>query len=170
MTETFPTYEIGDWVVHNLYGVGQIIKIEDRPIHGEKTACFRVETKDAMFWFPKDQADNPRIRPIATPAIIKRAIKVLKKPGKDIEMDNNVWRARIEEAKTNDNLAEFSEMIRDLSILETERKLNQSESKALVYFSDRLVREWSIVLEINIETVKQELDAIIKKQQDRTSP
>lgn len=167
MPETVPTYAIGDWVVHNLYGIGQIMDIENRPIRGEKTACFRVKTKDAAFWFPQDQADNPRIRPIATPTVIRRAISALKKPGKDVETDSTIWRTRIDEVKANDNLTEFSETIRDLSILGTERKLNQTENKALQYFIDRLKREWSIVMELNIETVEQKLEASIIKHQNR---
>lgn len=169
MTEAVTSYAIGDWVVHNFYGIGQIIKIETRPIHGEKTPCFRVETKDAAFWFPKDQPDNPRIRPIATPKIIKRVIRVLKKTGKDIEVDSNIWRARIDEVKAKDDLVEFGELIRDLTILGTERRLNQTENKALKFLIDRLIREWSIIMEIDGEAAQHKLDTILIDHQNRKS-
>ena len=35
MTEIGTQYLIGDWVVHYAYGIGQIKKIEEKPIHGD---------------------------------------------------------------------------------------------------------------------------------------
>ena len=35
-------YSVDDWVVHTQYGVGQIERIEVKPILGEKTLCFKV--------------------------------------------------------------------------------------------------------------------------------
>jgi RNA polymerase-interacting CarD/CdnL/TRCF family regulator len=39
------TYSTGDWVVHLYYGVGQINRIEVKPILGEDTKCFKVKTR-----------------------------------------------------------------------------------------------------------------------------
>ena len=63
MVESLPEYTIGDWVVHQAYGVGQIKKIEVKPIHGEQVKCFRVNTKDSSFWFPKNCPDNLEFAP-----------------------------------------------------------------------------------------------------------
>ncbi len=42
----------GDWIVHKSYGVGQIRKIETKPIHGKEVNAFRVKTKTAVYWLP----------------------------------------------------------------------------------------------------------------------
>jgi RNA polymerase-interacting CarD/CdnL/TRCF family regulator len=65
MTEIISPYSIGDWIVHHSYGISQINKIEEKPIHGELVAWFRVKTKDGAYCFLRDGADNPRVRPVA---------------------------------------------------------------------------------------------------------
>ena len=37
-------YEVGDWMVHLIYGVGQVKKLEKRPIGGIDRLCYRVRT------------------------------------------------------------------------------------------------------------------------------
>lgn len=34
MSEHEQTYKLGDWVVHLVYGVGQVKRIEEKPIGG----------------------------------------------------------------------------------------------------------------------------------------
>ena len=38
------TYSVGDWVVHLIYGVGQVKKLEKKPIGGNQKMCYRVRT------------------------------------------------------------------------------------------------------------------------------
>ena len=69
MEQNAQQYSIGQWVVHSQYGVGQIKQIERVPLHGnmeEKEKCFTVQTKEGVFWFPVNQNDNPRVRPITS--------------------------------------------------------------------------------------------------------
>jgi RNA polymerase-interacting CarD/CdnL/TRCF family regulator len=162
MVESLPEYTIGDWVVHHAYGVGQIKKIEVKPIHGEQVKCFRVNTKDSAFWFPKNRPDNPRIRPVVTPDIIERAIDELKKPDFDMDPDRKIWKKRIDETKASDDLIATSQIVRDLNILRTHRKLNQTEEKALNDFTDRLIDEWSTTMKSHTSVVRRELNEYIQ--------
>jgi RNA polymerase-interacting CarD/CdnL/TRCF family regulator len=162
MVESLPEYTVGDWIVHHSYGVGQIRNIEVKPIHGEQVKCFRVKTKDSAFWFPKNRPDNPRIRPVVTPDIIERAIEALKKPVSDMDTDRKMWKKRIEEAKASDDLIATSQIVRDLNHLRTQRKLNQTEEKALNDFSDRLIDEWATAMKTDSSVVRRELNMCIQ--------
>jgi RNA polymerase-interacting CarD/CdnL/TRCF family regulator len=162
MVEGLPEYTIGDWVVHHSYGVGQIRNIEVKPIHGEQVKCFRVKTKDSAFWFPKNRPDNPRIRPVVTPDIIERAIEELKNPGFDMDPDRKMWKKRIDEAKASDDLIATSQIVRDLNHLRIQRKLNQTEEKALNDFTDRLIDEWSTTMKMDTSVVRRELNEYIQ--------
>jgi RNA polymerase-interacting CarD/CdnL/TRCF family regulator len=162
MVESLPEYTIGDWVVHHAYGVGQIKKIEVKPIHGEQVKCFRVNTKDSAFWFPKNRPDNPRIRPVVTPDIIEHAIEEFKKPVVDLDPDRKMWKKRIDETKASDDLITASQIVRDLNILRTQRKLNQTEEKALNDFTDRLIDEWSTTMKTDSSVVRRELNEYIQ--------
>jgi len=169
MTEISSPYSIGDWVVHHVYGIGQIKKVEVKPIHGEQIPCFRVKTKDGEFWFPKSRSDNPRIRPVATPDIVQRAKKELQITVRDLDPDRKLWKKRIEEVKSHDDLIAISRLVRDLTILRTQRKLNQTEENALSHFTDRLVREWSATMNSDLETSRKALDNYLLTCRERAS-
>lgn len=169
MTEIRSPYSIGDWVVHHTYGIGQIQKIEVKPIHGEQISCFRVKTKDTVFWFPQDQSENPRIRPVATPEIVYRAEKELQITVRELDLDREMWRERIEDVKLHNDLIAISQLVRDLTILRTQRKLNQTEVEILSRFTDRLIREWSAAMNKNVETTQIELDHYLQVHRERGS-
>ena len=89
MTERSITYSIGDWVVHHAYGIGQIKDVEKKPIRGEQVICFRVITNaGAEWWFPQNETDNPRIRPVASPDVMQRIQTELQQPIGDLDPDS----------------------------------------------------------------------------------
>jgi RNA polymerase-interacting CarD/CdnL/TRCF family regulator len=169
MAEGLPQYDIGGWVVHQAYGIGQIKKIEVRPIHGKQVKCFRVKTKDGAFWFPKNRPDNPRIRPVVTPDIIQRVIKELGEPVVDLDPDRKMWKKRIDEVKASDDLIAASQMVRDLTILRTQRKLNQTEETALKDFTDSLLYEWSAAMNMDIGVVRRKLNNYLQACKEHAS-
>jgi RNA polymerase-interacting CarD/CdnL/TRCF family regulator len=170
MTEMISLYSIGDWVVHHSYGVGQIKKIEEKPIHGGLVACFRVKTKDgAYWWFPRNGADNPRIRPVASQNMLQRAQEEFQEPVRDLDPDRNMWKSRIDEVRAGDDLIAITQMVRDLTILQTQRKLNQTEVKALSYFKDHLLKEWSATMNIDVEDIRPKLNRYLQACRERAS-
>jgi CarD family transcriptional regulator len=156
-------YAIGDWVVHHTYGISQIKEIEKKPIEGEQTACFRVKTKaGAEWWFPQNGADNPRIRPVASQDMIQQAQAELQQPAADLDPDKNMWQIRIAEVKASNDLIGISQIVRDLTVLKTKRKLNQTESGALNHFTDRLLREWSAIMNMDVKAVQKTLNRYLR--------
>ena len=163
MTELVSQYLIGDWVVHFAYGIGQIKKIEQKPIHGEPEACFQVTTQNgAEWWFPKYGDDNPRIRAVATEEKLQCALAEFEKVTPDLNLDKNLWKARMDEVMKNGDLIETAQIMRDLTVLQTQRKFNQMETKAFSLFKDRLLREWSAIMNMNIAKIEPELKRYLR--------
>ena len=159
MTEINSPYGIGDWIVHHVYGIGQIREIEKKTIRGELVACFRVRAKEsAQWWFPKSGADNPRIRPVASQNLLQRAQRELQKTVRYLDPDRGMWKSRIDEARASDGLIAASQIVRDLTILKTQRKMNQTEMRALEHFTDRLLREWAATMNMDIDTIRPKLN------------
>ena len=167
MMESILPFSVDDWVVHTQYGVGQIKRIEVKPIHGETTNCFKVRTNDCTYWFPTNDIDNPRIRSVASKDVINKVIKNLRRKSSRLDTDRKIWKQRIEEAQADGDLITLSIIIRDLSTQKKLRQLNQTEDDALEYFKDRLVREWASITEEDIETLRTSLQAYIEESQSK---
>jgi RNA polymerase-interacting CarD/CdnL/TRCF family regulator len=147
-------YQPGDWIVHRRYGVGQVKKIEVKPINGEDTECLRVKIKDGFYWLPVGRVDNPRIRPVASEKHVKKAVKELTRADLTLEEDRKLWKKRIAEVKSDGNLVQISKLVRDLTLLRTTRRLNQTEDNALKSLTERMLREWSVCADRDIEALR----------------
>jgi RNA polymerase-interacting CarD/CdnL/TRCF family regulator len=163
--ETNLALSTGDWVVHTQYGIGQIIEIEDKPIHNVDTKCFRVETKDSTYWFPTNDSTNPRIRPVATEEKIQLVIQNLRsKPG-NLEIDKLLWKGMIENVQSGNDLLAISLLIRDLSAQQLIRGLNHLERNALNQLTERLLVEWSSIMQEQVADLRKEIQAYLLESQ-----
>ena len=156
-------YSIGEWVVHSLYGVGQIKKTEVMPLHGKQIECFRVQVRDGAFWFPINTADDPRIRPVASHEIIPKVIKILRRKPGNLDKDKKYWTQRIKEAPPDGDLISISYLIRDLSGQQTKKRLNDSQVRALSAFIERLLQEWSAITDTPIEKIRPQFNSYIQE-------
>jgi RNA polymerase-interacting CarD/CdnL/TRCF family regulator len=161
------TYSTGDWVVHLYYGVGQINRIEVKPILGEDTKCFKVKTKDSTFWFPTTDTDNPRIRPVASQDIIEKVIKKLRRKTNILDTDRKFWKERIVEVQADGDLISISTLVRDLSAQQVLRDLNETEKNALKHFTGRLLREWASIIQEEVEKIRPTFHAYIQESKAR---
>ena len=157
------TYSTGDWVVHLHYGVGQINRIEVKPILGEDTKCFKVKTRDSTYWFPTTDTDNPRIRPVASQDVIKKVIKNLRRKASDLDTDRKHWKEKIDEVQADGDLISISNLVRDLSAQQVLRDLNDTEKKALEQFTERLLREWALIMKEEVEKIRPKFLAYIEE-------
>ncbi len=158
-------YSVDDWVVHTQYGVGQIERIEVKPIHGDNTNCFKVRTNDCTYWFATNDIDNPRIRSVASKDVITKIIKNLRRKSSKLDTDRRLWKQRIAEVQSNGDLISLSIIIRELSTQQVLRQLNQTEEDALEYFKDRLLREWASITQEEMDQLRSSLHGYIQESQ-----
>jgi RNA polymerase-interacting CarD/CdnL/TRCF family regulator len=163
--DTNSLYSINDWVVHTYYGVGQIRRIETRPIRGENTKCFKVNTGNCAYWFPISDKDNPRIRPVASQDILQKVIRNLRRKASTLDTDKKLWTNRIAEVQANGDVLSISNLIRDLSTQQVLRKITQTEEDALEHFKDRLLKEWATIVQEECEKLRIELQTHIEVSQ-----
>ena len=48
------------------------------PLSEDEELCYRVRTQDSTFWLPINNMDSHRVRPLASPERIQRALKTLR--------------------------------------------------------------------------------------------
>lgn len=166
MAEQTEIYSVNDWIVHLYYGVGQIIEIDEKPLAGKNVEYYRVKTENSTFWIPVDQADNPRIRPVASREKVLSALEVLKETPRGMDSKYKKWKHRIKNVKSDGSLEAIAQLVRDLTARSTQKKLNFVEEQALKKFKERLIKECSLSMDTDIASVREELYEILKDIQD----
>ncbi len=167
MTEQDQTYAIGDWVVHLTYGVGQVKKIEKKPIGGTMKKCYHVRTDDGVFWLPIDNDDNVRVRPIAGPKRIQRALNFLKKAPKKMAANFQSRRKRIQRVSLDGDLNTDLKLVRDLNARQFKKGLNATEQNAFNMIVKRFLKEWSLSKGIEIGEAHEMLERYLKESRQK---
>lgn len=158
-----PTYSKGAWIVHHYYGVGQVKGIEKKVLDGNESSYYKVKTRNSQFWVPVDGADSSRLRPLSSHEDIKKIARILRRKPDLMDPDHMQRKRVIREVLAEGSLLEMARLIRDLSARQTEKKLNPTEEDALKRFRDRLVREWSVCLKMEIDEANHEFQLCLDK-------
>ena len=157
-------YQKEDWIVHSVYGVGQIEKIETKPIHGKDADVFRVKTQDSVYWLPVENADNSRIRPIADKDMLQQALEILTSKPSKMGSDYRVRNSRIKEMFSSGSLLEKVELLRDLLGIRADKFWSNTENDAVHTIFAQLASEYSIALDLPIEAAKEKINDVILSQ------
>ena len=155
-------YGVGDWLVHARYGVGQIEAVEEMFFAGEDQLCYRVKTKDSTFWAPVDQVDNKRIRPLADPERIEKALKVLERPSEPLSKDYKERDKQIK-ARLDRTLRSKMRVIRDLTSYDKINGLSKSNRNTLDQIRQGVLEEWSVCMHIPLNDARQRLDQLLRE-------
>jgi RNA polymerase-interacting CarD/CdnL/TRCF family regulator len=167
MSEYEQTYKVGDWIVHLIYGVGQIKKIEKKPIGETMKKCYRVRTDDGVFWLPTDNADNERVRPIAGPKRIQRALKALRSAPKKMAANFQSRRKRIKRVSLDGDLNTDLKLVRDLNARQFKKGLNDTEQDAFNTIVKRFLQEWSLSKDIEVEEAHEMLERFLRESRKK---
>lgn len=156
-------YRPGDWIVHLHHGVGEIECIEEKELGGDSTTYYKVVTKNKTLWVPLDKAENRWFRPLASDEEFDEIIDILRKPPREMHSNHNTRKARINSVKSSGSLQELARLIRDLWGRRAQRRLNNTEERALRRFTDRFLREWSVCKGLDEEEARQRMQTILQQ-------
>ena len=140
-------YRPNDFVVYPAHGVGKIIKIEEQEIAGMTLELFVISfEKDKMtLRVPTHKATDIGMRALSTPAMIGKAMDVLK--GK-ARVKRVMWSRRAQEYEQKINsgdLIAIAEVVRDLHRGDDQREQSYSERQLYEAALERLTREVAAV-------------------------
>ncbi len=155
----------GDWIVHRLYGVGQIRGVESKRLNAKKKKYYRVKTDRSTFWLPVADAENQRVRPIAPPTELMEAIEILSNKPRKMHKDYKKRQQRIKEVLAEGYLVPTSRLLRDMSARHQEKKLTAAEQVTLDLLKKRLTEEWSAVMSIKPSEADRQLNKILEDLQ-----
>jgi CarD family transcriptional regulator, regulator of rRNA transcription len=157
-------------VVYPAHGVGQIVRIEEQEIAGNKLELFVISfAKDKMtLRVPTSKASSVGMRKLAGPDIVKKSLDTLKGRAR---VKRTMWSRRAQEydAKINSgNLISIAEVVRDLFRSESQPEQSYSERQLYELALDRMVRELSAVEDITETEASKLIETNLLKGPRRT--
>ena len=161
-------YKVKDYVVYPKHGVGQITEFKKMSIGG-------IDIEAYILKFEKDKANGmvpvnkqSHLRPLATINQVNKCISILKSKPK---IKRSMWsrRAQEYEAKiSSGKIYELAEVVRDLNKGD-DLMVDQSYSERQLFEKayDRILNEFQIVLNLNVEDTQKKLDKALKRNLEK---
>ena len=161
-------FKAKDYVVYPKHGVGQILSINNKTIGGIEVQCYDIK-------FEKDKAvgllpinKQSHLRPLSTVNQVNKSISILK--GKP-RIKRSMWSRRAQEYEqkiTSGKIYELAEVVRDLNKGD-DLMVDQSYSERQLFEKayDRLLTEFQIVLNMNLEDTQKKLDKALKRNLEK---
>ena len=161
-------YKVKDYVVYPRHGVGQITEIKKINIGG-------IDVETYILKFEKDKANGmvpvnkqSHLRPLATINQVNKCISILKSKPK---IKRSMWSRRAQEYESkisSGKIYDLAEVVKDLNKGD-DLMIDQSYSERQLFEKayDRLLSEFQIILNSNLENTQKKIDKALKRNLEK---
>lgn len=155
-------YKAGDFIVHPVYGVGNILRLEEKRLAEDQLRWYYVVTADkSTIWVPVDEAGAAGLRDVTLKRDLDRYRRVLQGRPTLLERDHNKRRLEIHERVKRGSFQSLCEVVRDLSALAWNKPLGENDASSLKRLQTSLCREWAAAAGISIPEATAEVQALL---------
>ena len=156
-------FQVGQLAVYPAHGVGRIESVQEREVSGTPSEFYimRLIDTDMIIMIPTTNARNIGLRDVIDNQAVGEIYEILR--SRPARLNNQTWNRRyrdyMDKIKTGSPYR-VAEVLRDLTLLKTEKDLSFGERKMLDTAKNLLIKELSLVNEkeeIEIEAQLQEL-------------
>ncbi|MBI4644295.1 MAG: CarD family transcriptional regulator [Deltaproteobacteria bacterium] len=157
-------FQIGQLAVYPAHGVGVIESIQDRVVSGnvQQFYIMRLLDNDMIIMIPMNNARNVGLRDIIDHTSVPEVYEILSlRPSR---INNQTWNRRyrdyMDKIKTGSPFR-VAEVLRDLTLLKTEKDLSFGERKMLDTAKNLLVKELSLVNDKQEDEIEAQLQELL---------
>lgn len=157
-------FNVGQMAVYPAHGVGVIESIQEKNVggHPQNFYIMRLLDNDMIIMIPINNAQNIGLRDVIDTNSVLEIYEVLRT--RPTRINNTTWNRRyrdyMDKIKTGSPLR-VAEVLRDLTLLKTEKELSFGERKMLDTAKNLLVKELSLVNNKNEEEIEAHLQEIL---------
>jgi RNA polymerase-interacting CarD/CdnL/TRCF family regulator len=158
-----PNFKVGAPVIHWIYGMGEVVRLERKYLPGQAQFYYVVQVKDLTIWVPLDHELTNRLRNPTPAEEFKHLFAILKSPGRELSKDRYERRTALLDERKNATAEANCRIIRDLFDYMQESKLNDYDMTILKLTLDSLLCEWAFSLSVTRQQAELELRHLLKK-------
>lgn len=155
------SFHEGDPVMHWTYGLGKIIKLEERALSGTNSMYYAVQINDLTVWVPADGMLETRLRPPTPKNRFKNLLAILSGPSEPLPEDRQERKLRLLEMLRDGRAESLCRVIRDLSAYRQLKSLNDNDQTLLKRSQAALLGEWGFALSVTPAQAELELHRLL---------
>ena len=154
-------FQIGDKVVHQVYGVGEIIHHEEKTLSGKTVPYYVVQIRDLTVWVPTQETETHNLRWPTPTSEFKALFKILGSASEPLPVDRLERKSLLTEQIRSEGLEGICRVVRDLSRFRQGKSLYDAEKSLLERAQNLLLEEWSLSLSVPRPEAERELARLL---------
>lgn len=159
-------FKTGDDVVHPNYGVGNIVRLEERELATSGMRWYYVlAIGTATVWMPVHTDGSTTLRAVTRKQDLEQYRAVLSSRPTVLDRDYKKRRLDLIERLTHSSFRVTCEIVRDLTALGWDRPTGETDATLLKKIRDNLWREWAAATGQSNQEAIQEVQALLRAGQ-----
>jgi Transcriptional regulators, similar to M. xanthus CarD len=155
--------EIGDRVVHPQYGVGHVVKLEEREFEpGLMRKYYEISIPGSTLWVPLDQPTFG-LRKLAGRREIDRCRQILSSRPLPLTEDSRLRQSDLSARLKAGTIVAHCEVVRDLSAYGAHKPISGTIAAFLRVTQDVLCQEWAMVEGITTAEANVEISLLLEQ-------
>ena len=151
----------GDSVMHWTFGLGKVVRLEERNASGKEMLYYAIQIGDMTIWVPADGMLKNRLRPPTSENEFKKLQKILSNPGEPLPDDRHQRKTKLLEILKDGTAEALCRVIRGLVTYQKVRPLNENDQALLKRSQKALVGELGVALSVTPMQAETELHRLL---------
>ena len=161
MLEQNRSFQVGDEVIHWVYGLGEIIRIEEKVLFGHTEQYYVLQVRDLTLWVPLNETGERDLRWPTPESDFQNLFRLLASPGEPLSKERLARRNRLTALLKGRTLESTCRVVRDLVCHKRTNRLNENDTSILKRARNFLLNEWSATLSVPIYQAESELKILL---------
>lgn len=159
-------FKVDDFVVHPAYGIGQIVKIEEKQF-SEKGRClyYKISLSGRTVWVPVETEQTSRFRPVTAGHELDRYRNVLKSEPVPLNKNHHQRHRELLNRLKEGSFKEICEVVRDLTARSWQKPLGPTDTATLQKTRESLYAEWAAAASISRADAIKEVESLLQTTQ-----
>lgn len=160
-------FAAGDYVVHPAYGVGSILRLEEKQLAEAEMRLYYVLVVDNnTVWVPVNSNGANGLRQVTPKQELEQYRRVLKSKPAVLDRDHHKRRLEINERLKRGSFLAICEAARDLTAHGWRKPLNDVDASTLQKVRANLCREWAASEGVAVAEAAAEVDGLLHVAQE----
>jgi len=152
----------GDDVVHPTYGIGNIVRLEERQLAETEVRLYYVMAiEKGTVWVPVQSKGSTLLRAITTKHELDQYRTLLKSRPTTLQRDYKKRRLELNERLKQGSFGTLCEVVRDLTARGWKRSVSDGDTGLLLQVSNNLWREWAAASGLSVSEAIHEVNALL---------
>lgn len=162
MIEQQSAFQVGDQVIHWVYGLGEIIELDEKVLSGKANHYYVVQMRDLTLWVPQNRTGSQSLRPPTPAEDFERLFDLLASPGDPLSTNSYARKGELAEILKDKTLESICRVVRDLVTYKRNGRSNENDNSTLTYARNFLLNEWSVALSVPFHQAERELADLLE--------